>query len=172
MYGSQLLLVVCLVLLFESGRSLAEYLDSLVDNFAQHLAPRCVNCRMKKKRLDRHIKTDKTEEEVFLEYVRILFTNAAVLHSFLGEIDPGFVVCHDWDSLGEEAQASKVAAFVSPNDEVADMISSALVDSVLEIPHGDGENDINALTFHGVESLALRLQDKLDSFEALYCGPK
>lgn len=125
------------------------------------------------KRLDRH-QTEKSEEEVFLEYVRILFTNAGVLHSLLGEIDPGFVVCHDWDSLGEEVQASKVAAFISPNDEVADMISSALVDSVVEIPHEDGEHeaDINALTFGGAESLALRLQDKLDAFEAFYCGPK
>lgn len=123
-------------------------------------------------RLDRH-QTEKNEEEVFLEYVRILFTNAGVLHSLLGEIDPEFVVCHDWDSLGDVVQASKVAAFVSPNAEVADMFSSAMVDSVMEIPHEDGEHEagIDALTFDGVGSLARRLQDKLDSFEALYCGP-
>lgn len=98
-----------------------------------------------------------------------------MLQSFLGEIDPRFIVCHDWDSLGEEQQASKIAAFISPNDEVADMVSSALVNKVVEKPHtddGEDQADIDDLTFDGAESLVSRLQDKLDSFEVLYCDPK
>lgn len=121
-----------------------------------------------------HEKAKKHEEEAFLEYFRVLLTDVAVLQSLLGEIDPGFIVCHDWDSLGDEGQASKIAAFISPNDEVADMVSSVLVNKVVERRHADGEDEagIDDLTFDGAESLVSRLQDKLDSFEALYCDQK
>ena len=66
-----------------------------------------------------------------MEYVRILFTDMAVLHSFLAEIDPGFIVCHDWERLGEESQASEIAAFVSPNAEIVDVVATALVDTAI-----------------------------------------
>ena len=112
-----------------------------------------------------------TSEARFLKYVRIFFTEIAVLQSFLGEIDPAFVVCHDWDNLREPLQASKIAEFVSPNDEVADMISTAMVDTVTP-SHGDIEAGFDVLTFDGAGSLVARLQEKLDSFEAIYCGPK
>lgn len=110
-------------------------------------------------------------EENFLAYVRILFTDMAVLQSFLGELDPGFIICHDWDSLGSETQASQIAQFVAPNDEVAGMLSTSLVDTANEHRHGDKGTGIDALTFDGAERLISRLQKKLDSFEALYCGP-
>lgn len=151
----------------QKGRWWNECRDSLTNSFCTQYLTRC--SRMN--RLDHH-QTDKSEEEAFLEYVRILFTDMAVLQSFLGEIDTGFIVCHDWDRLGEQVQASNIAAFVSPNEEVADMVSAALVDSVRKIPHGDHHAGIDALTFDGAERLVSRLQGKLDSFEALYCGPK
>ena len=118
--------------------------------------------------------TERSAEAFFLQYVRIFFTDIAVLQSFLGEIDPAFIVCHDWDSLGEPLQASNIAAFVSPNDEVADKLSTAMVDTVIKRTpsHGDTETDFDALTFDGAEYLVSRLQDKLDSFEATYCGSK
>lgn len=94
-----------------------------------------------------------------------------MLQSFLGEIDPGFIVCHNWDSVGNETQAGEIAAFVAPNDEVAGMVATALVDTATRISHhSEDEIDVNALTFDGAESLISRLQKKLDSFEALYCG--
>lgn len=111
-----------------------------------------------------------TAEERFLEYMRILFTDIAVLQSFLFEISPRFVVCHDWDSLGDQEQASEVAGFVSPNGEIAELVESSLVDTATE--HGLVDEDIDALTFDGAHALVARLQRKLDSFEDLYCGPK
>eukprot|EP00903_Cladosiphon_okamuranus_P015285 g14125.t1 len=74
--------------------------------------------------------TEDSSERAFMEYTRILFTNTAVLHSFLGEIDPSFIVCHDWDRLGDKEQASKIAGFVAPNDELADMMMNSLVDAI------------------------------------------
>lgn len=132
--------------------------------FPQHPAPWLPHL----KRLDRSLK--QSAEEIFLEYVQIFFTLTAVLQSFLAEVDPEFVVCHDWDSLGDEKQASKIAAFVAPNDDVADMLSTALVDTVRSVPHEESTTGIDALPFDGADSLVSRLQDKLDSFEALYCG--
>ena len=105
-----------------------------------------------------------------MEYVRILFTDMAVLHSFLAEIDPGFIVCHDWDRLGEESQASEIAAFVSPNDEIANEVVTALVDTAADIPPHHDEGGIDELTFDGAERMISRLQDKLNTFESLYCG--
>lgn len=111
-------------------------------------------------------------EARFLEYIRILFTEIAVLQSFLFEISPRFVVCHDWDRLGEQEQASKVAGFISPNDEVAGVVQSFLVDVATGHDAVDEEVDLDALTFDGATELVARLQRKLDSFEDFYCGPK
>lgn len=113
-----------------------------------------------------------TPEERFLEYIRILFTDIAVLQSFLGEISPGFVVCHDWDSLGDREQASEIAGFVAPNDEIAGLVESSLVDTATEHTISEEGIDIDDLTFFGADKLVARLQRKLDSFEGLYCGPK
>lgn len=104
--------------------------------------------------------------------MRILFTDIAVLQSFLSELGPGLVVCHDWDYLGDKDQASKVAAFISPNDEVAQMVESSLVETAIVHRESFNRRVENALPFDGADALAARLQRKLDAFEHLYCGPK
>ena len=111
-----------------------------------------------------------------MDYVRILFTNIAVLQSFLSELPPGLVVCHDWDRLGDKYQASEIAGFISPNQEIAALVESSLVDEA-EVSEdralkegGDGRED--ELPFEGADEFASRLQRKLDAFEARYCGPK
>lgn len=112
------------------------------------------------------------EEERFLEYIRILFTDIAVLQSFLFEISPEFVVCHDWDYLGDRDQASQIAGFVAPNEEIAGLVNSSLVDTATAHDFLDEALDVDDLTFDGVNDLVARLQRKLDSFEGFYCGPK
>lgn len=92
-----------------------------------------------------------------------------MLQSFLGELDRGFIVCHDWDRLGNETQASEIARFVSPNDEVADMVRTALVDNFRPADVHE-VMDFDEMTFDGAKTMVARLQVKLDSFEARYCG--
>lgn len=115
-----------------------------------------------------------TLEEDFLKYVRILFTSIGVLQSFLEEIDPAFVVCHDWDLLGDETQAAEIAAFVSPNDKVAHFVKNTLVGVVAAAKHVHEDSvqglDIDEMIYDGTKQLLLRLQDKLDLLEARYCG--
>lgn len=99
-----------------------------------------------------------------MEYVRIIFTHVGLLHSFLGELDPAFVICHDWDLLGDPEQAKKVAAFISPTDEMASLFERSLVDS--PETHTSVSDD---LPEDGSDVLVARLQNKLDAFEHLYC---
>lgn len=107
-------------------------------------------------------------------YMRVLFTDIAVLQSFLGELSPDFVVCHDWDFLGDREQASKIAVFIAPNSEIASRVEYSLVDtakvpSVVDGKNAGGEDE---LPFIGADVFVSRLQKKLDSFEAQYCGQK
>lgn len=97
----------------------------------------------------------------------MVFTDIAVVHSFLGELDPAFVVCHDWNQLGNEEQARQIAAFVAPNDDVADMVHNSLVKSVR---YRDAADDI--LPFDKKDEISNRLQQKLDAFEMHYCSHK
>ncbi|CAN0296464.1 unnamed protein product [Scytosiphon promiscuus] len=110
--------------------------------------------------------TNLSFEERFVEYLKILFTDMSVVHSSLGELDPAFVVCHDYDALGDPSQASRIANFISPNEEMAQLIESSLMDSAHE-----GHHDANSgLPFEGASVIVDRMQRKLDSFERTYCG--
>ncbi|CAM9808577.1 unnamed protein product, partial [Ectocarpus fasciculatus] len=62
-----------------------------------------------------------TPEQRFVEYAKVIFTEMGVVHSLLGELDPAFVICHDWDLLGDPDQAKNVSAFISPTDEMASL---------------------------------------------------
>eukprot|EP00752_Nemacystus_decipiens_P012977 g11483.t1 len=113
-------------------------------------------------------------ERRFMDYVRILFTNIAVLQSFLSELPPGLIVCHDWDRLGDKDQASRIAEFISPNPEIAELVESSLVDTVSEdrvLKEAMGARE-DGLPFEGADALASRLQRKLDAFESRYCGTR
>lgn len=106
-----------------------------------------------------------------MNYVRVLFTEMAVIQSLLSELPPGTIICHDWDRLGDEDQASDIAAFISPNEDVARLVKSTLVDSVApNRVHNDENGD--SLLFGGADALISRLQTKLDTFQDRYCGPK
>lgn len=104
-----------------------------------------------------------SEEELFVKYMRVLFTDIAVLQSFLTEIGPEFVVCHDWDHLGGKEQASTIANFISPNDEIAGLVASSLVQTARK------SSSMDTVPFKGSDALVSRLQRKLDVFEPLYC---
>lgn len=105
----------------------------------------------------------------------MLFTDAAVVHSFLGELDPSFIVCHDFDRMGNASQAARIAQVLAPNAEVAEPLGRAFVDAAR--PRGSategGDPDPREpeeLPFPNEEVVAARLQRKLDAFENVYCG--
>ncbi|CAN0098919.1 unnamed protein product [Ectocarpus sp. 6 AP-2014] len=111
-----------------------------------------------------HDEGTRSVDELFVEYMRVLFTDIAVLQSFLSEVGPGFIMCHDWDRLGGKEQASTLANFISPNDEIAGLVESSLVETARTSSSAD------TLPFDGADALVSRLQRKLDSFEPLYCS--
>lgn len=86
------------------------------------------------------------------------------MHSFLGEIDPAFVVCHDWEYLGNAEQAKKVSEFISPTPEFASRLEETFVESATA-RHLGAED----LPF-GADEVVARLQKKLDAFESEFCG--
>lgn len=105
-----------------------------------------------------------TPRQRFMDYMRVLFTNVAVLNSFLDEIDPAFVVCHKFDLAGDQQQAAQVADFVSPNGVIAGMLAESLVGEYRGHPSVD-----EPLPFEGADEVAARLQTKLNAFESRYC---
>ncbi|CAN0279590.1 unnamed protein product [Ectocarpus fasciculatus] len=109
--------------------------------------------------------TNLSAEERFMAYARILFTDIAVVHSFLGELDPNFVVCHDWAYMGKIEQAQRVADFIAPSEEVASTVGEALVESV-----APRHRPNDTLPFDAGDEISSRLQRKLDAFECQYCG--
>lgn len=64
-----------------------------------------------------------------MRYMQVLFTNIAVMHALLAELDPAFVACHDFGLLGDAKQASEIANFVSPNANVARFRAVSMVDN-------------------------------------------
>lgn len=110
---------------------------------------------------------ESTEEQRLLTYIRVLFTDMAVLHSLLLELAPGQVVCHDWDMLGDEEQATKIAAFIAPNDFFAGYIKSTLMTTARSRP-----TTLDRVPYEGAAAIITRLQQKLDAFESVLCGPK
>ena len=96
--------------------------------------------------------------------MQVLITDIAVVHSFLGELDPAFVVCHDFQRLGELEQSTSIADFLAPNADVAEPLKQSFMDvaiarrpSTETVPH------------EGAEAIASRLQRKFDSFETALC---
>lgn len=105
-----------------------------------------------------------SEEKRYMAYMLIILTDIAVLHSFLAEIDPQFIVCHDFDRAGEEAAASRVARFVAPDNTTAEMFGASLVTFWMDHPKVE-----ERLQFEGANQVAARLQRKLDLLDSIYC---
>eukprot|EP00752_Nemacystus_decipiens_P011462 g10178.t1 len=58
-----------------------------------------------------------TEEGQFMRYMQILFTNIAVVHSFLGEMDPAFIVIQVFKAMRSRGiLAASLAVWVAPLD--------------------------------------------------------
>lgn len=100
-----------------------------------------------------------------MQYMQILITDIAVLHSFLSELGPGFVVCHDFDRIGDMDQSAFVSDFLAPNRDVAAMLN----ESFITVAEGYlASND--TLQYEGADVIASRLQRKFDVFEAEICS--
>lgn len=98
-------------------------------------------------------------------YMQILMTDIGVLHTLLEELGPGFVVCHDYDRLGDADQAGTIAEFLAPNDEVATMLKKTFVAIAKgHLPFSE------SLPFPGADTIAARLQRKFDAFESQLCS--
>lgn len=102
-----------------------------------------------------------------MQYMQILFTDIAVLHSFIAELDPGFVVCHDYDRLGSVNQSVAIADVLAPNAEVAALVKTSFIDVAATIPASPNKS----LPYLKAEVVAARLQRKLDTFESQICPP-
>lgn len=100
--------------------------------------------------------------------MRIVFTNIAVIHSFLDEIDPAFVMCHRFDRMGDMKQATVLGNFIGPNEKLAELFRDSLVRRA-QLHHdakresGGGRDD---------NAVATRFQLKLDIFESRFCLPE
>ena len=99
-----------------------------------------------------------------MEYMQILLTDTAVMHSFLAELDPAFVVCHDFGRVGDVEHASMIADFLAPNIHVAGPLQESFL-AVAKVHDASSES----LLYHGADVFASRLQRKFDAFESSLC---
>lgn len=99
-----------------------------------------------------------------MEYMQVLLTDIAVMHSFLAELDPAFVICHEFNRTGELEQSSVIADFLAPNAHIAEQFKTSLIS--MAVPHGVSSEP---LPYDGADVIAARLQRKLDAFEPALC---
>ena len=105
-----------------------------------------------------------TAEERYMQYMQVLLTDIAVVHSFIEELDPGFVVCHDFERMGDVEQSVAVSDFLAPNEAIADLLSSSFVNvsGALRPPSNE------SLPYEAADTVATRLQSKFDTLESKY----
>ena len=102
-----------------------------------------------------------------MKYMQVLITDIAVMHSFLSEIDPAFVVCHHFEQAGEVGQAHMIANFIAPNSDVAERLKQSIVD--VATVHGPSTERVS---YDGADVVSSRLQRKFDAFELAMCPGK
>lgn len=100
-----------------------------------------------------------------MEYMQVLLTDVAVVHSLLDELGPGFVVCHDFDHFGNADQAVAVSDFLAPNTNLSALLSK----SFIEIAGSPRAPSNESLPYEGADVVAARLQRKFDTFESKMC---
>ena len=100
-----------------------------------------------------------------MEYMQILLTDIAVMHSFLAELGSGFVVCHDFDRFGSVDQSAAISDFLAPNNYVAARLST----SFIEVGGAPRAPSNESLLYEGADVVAGRLQRKFDTFESQIC---
>ena len=113
----------------------------------------------------------RNKEEKFMNYMQIILAEIAIVQSLLGEIDPAFVVCHDFDLLGDIDQSLKISKFVSPNEEVFRSYNESMVENVVHHSRSSSSSKLTKFNYDmsSLEFIVSRLQSKLDSFEYKYC---
>lgn len=100
-----------------------------------------------------------------MEYLQIIFADIAIMQSFLAELDPAFVICHDYERTGDVEQSSSLAAFLAPNPEIAAPLKNLLIAAA--IPRGASTEN---LPFSGAHIVAARRLRKIDAFESGLCN--
>lgn len=100
-----------------------------------------------------------------MEYMQIMLTDIAVMHSFLAELDPAFVICQDFERIGEVEQSTAIANFLAPNAHIAGPLKTSLI----EMAKRRGASN-ETLPYAGADLVAARLQRKFDVFESDLCG--
>lgn len=100
-----------------------------------------------------------------MQYMNVLFTDIAVVHSFLKELGPGFVVCHDYDRVGNADQAAAIADVLGPNSHVA----ALLKESFVQVAAVHAPSNVSLL-YEGADVVATRFQRKMDAFESHICS--
>lgn len=100
-----------------------------------------------------------------MQYMQVLFTEIAVVHSLLAELGSGFVVCHDYDQLGSVDQSNAISDFLAPNENIAALMRKSFYET--EVDSRPPSND--TLRYEGADAIAERFQRKLDAFESLIC---
>lgn len=98
-------------------------------------------------------------------YAEVMLTSIAVVQSMLLELDPHFVVCHDYDQILSPSHAARISSHVAPNDAVAEMFTRSLL--AVAAPHDRGPGD--KLGFKDADLITRRLQAKLDALEESLC---
>lgn len=100
-----------------------------------------------------------------MQYMQVLLTDIAVLHSFVEELDPGFVVCHDYERIGDPEQVAVISAFLAPNEDVAELLKHSFIKVAGAVPAPSNQS----LPYEGADIVAARLQRKFDIFESKIC---
>ena len=107
-------------------------------------------------------------EANFLKYIRILLADISIMQSLLEEIDQEFVVCHDFDKLGEINQSNTISKFVAPTEEVFRIYNSTMVKTAAVHHHHSSVSQFDYNNEY-MEMIVSRIKNKLDSFEYKYC---
>jgi len=103
-------------------------------------------------------------EELFMHYMRILFTDIGAMHSGMDELSPDFFVCHDFDKLGDPDQMSRIADFISPKKDISKITYDAFQSNFT--PHEEVSEEI---VFDRTDVLLERFQGKLDVLSSTFC---
>ena len=100
-----------------------------------------------------------------MQYMQILLTDIAVLHSFIEELGPGFVICHDYERIGDPEQSAVISAFLAPNEDVAEQLKYSFINVARDAPAPSSQS----LPYESADIVAARLQRKFDTFESKIC---
>lgn len=92
-------------------------------------------------------------------------TDAAVLHSMMGELGEEFITCLSYDDLFKTEHIRRVAEFVAPSAELAqDLVTIMSMNA-----KGREPEEAHVLS-EDEEVMVARLQQKLDVIEKEHCG--